>query len=99
MKKEIIRNAFIGEEAVRLTHESGLTVYVINKEFSSAYAVFGTRYGSFDNVFELDGETVNVPHGIAHFLEHKMFETEDGETHTAEFTLAKAEENNHTFAI
>lgn len=96
MKKEIIRNAFIGEEAVRLTHESGLTVYVIKKEFSSAYAVFGTRYGSFDNVFELDGETVSVPHGIAHFLEHKMFETEDGEDTFEQFAEIGADANAYT---
>ncbi len=65
-----------------LYHETlpnGLMVYLLPKAgFSKTYAVFTTRYGSIDSHFRLaDGEEVHVPDGIAHFLEHKMFEKED----------------------
>ena len=48
--------------------------------FSSAYALYGTRYGSIDTTFRSNAneEFVTVPEGIAHFLEHKLFENEDG---------------------
>ncbi|OAJ74220.1 zinc protease, partial [Brevibacillus sp. SKDU10] len=65
-----------------LYHEklpNGLSVYLLPKEgFSKTYAVFTTRYGSNDSHFRLNNqETINVPDGIAHFLEHKLFEKED----------------------
>ena len=64
--------------------ENGLQVYVVEKEdYSSAYALFGTRYGSVDTVFSRDNENFTaVPEGIAHFLEHKLFESEDGDAFT-----------------
>ena len=61
-------------------HESGLRVFVYPKaHFSSSYALFGTRYGSIDNVFRRAGDAAftEVPAGIAHYLEHKLFENED----------------------
>lgn len=61
-------------------HPTGLPMYVLPKKgFSSAYAVIGTRYGSVDNDFAVDGEQLHVPAGIAHYLEHKLFEDEDGD--------------------
>lgn len=65
-----------------LYHETlpnGLAVYLLPKEgFSKTYAVFTTRYGSIDSHFRLrDGKEVQVPDGIAHFLEHKMFDKKD----------------------
>ncbi|WHX88485.1 pitrilysin family protein [Bacillus paralicheniformis] len=60
----------------------GLDVYVLPKEgFNKTYAVFTTKYGSIDNQFVPLGkeEMVRVPDGIAHFLEHKLFEKEDGD--------------------
>ncbi|WP_442956949.1 EF-P 5-aminopentanol modification-associated protein YfmH [Planococcus sp. MB-3u-03] len=63
-----------------LYHEqlpNGLTVYILPKRgFSKTYATFTTKYGSIDNHFVPLGEeqAVQVPDGIAHFLEHKMFE-------------------------
>ncbi|WP_243014258.1 EF-P 5-aminopentanol modification-associated protein YfmH, partial [Brevibacillus borstelensis] len=58
---------------------NGLAVYLVPKQgFSKTYAVFTTRYGSIDSHFRLkNGEEVHVPDGIAHFLEHKMFEKKD----------------------
>lgn len=60
----------------------GLDVYVLPKEgFNKTYAVFTTKYGSIDNQFVPLGkeEMIRVPDGIAHFLEHKLFEKEDGD--------------------
>ena len=84
MKKEIFTNRF-GESYVKFTHQSGLKVFVAEKpEFSSCYAVFGTKYGSIDTFFSKDGgeNFISVPEGIAHFLEHKLFESEDGDAFT-----------------
>ncbi|WP_139488913.1 EF-P 5-aminopentanol modification-associated protein YfmH [Brevibacillus dissolubilis] len=59
--------------------ENGLNIYLLPKAgFSKTYAVFTTRYGSIDSHFKVaGGQEVHVPDGIAHFLEHKMFEKED----------------------
>jgi len=62
--------------------ENGLDVYILPKKgFSKTYVTFTTKYGSIDRTFVPIGETeaVTVPDGIAHFLEHKMFEKEDGD--------------------
>lgn len=61
--------------------ENGLPVYILPKEgFHQKYAIFTTHYGSVDNRFQMPGEKdiLVVPDGIAHFLEHKMFELEGG---------------------
>lgn len=63
-----------------IDHPSGLKILVYPKEnYTSAYAMFGTHYGSIDTDFRLAGEETftSVPEGIAHFLEHKLFESED----------------------
>ncbi len=78
MERTIRENARLGERYTELTHESGLKIYISKKALPTYYAIFATRYGSVDNVFSVDGETLEVPEGIAHFLEHKMFENEDG---------------------
>nr|WP_131503030.1 pitrilysin family protein [Exiguobacterium sp. s166] len=60
--------------------DNGLAVYLLQKKgYEKTYATFTTRYGSIDNRFKKDGQWVNVPDGIAHFLEHKMFESEQGD--------------------
>ena len=77
---KLTENRSINEKFYTLHHESGLDIYVIPKKHSTAFAVFGTRYGSADRTFKLAGENdwLTVPDGVAHFLEHKMFENEDG---------------------
>ena len=47
-------------------------------EFQKSYAFFATNYGGMDMKFRLDGQWRDTPAGVAHFLEHKMFDTEDG---------------------
>jgi predicted Zn-dependent peptidase len=61
---------------------NGLDVYILPKQgFNKTYATFTTKYGSVDNHFVPLGkeEFTKVPDGIAHFLEHKLFEKEDGD--------------------
>jgi len=61
--------------------DNGLHVYILPKPgFQKTYATFATKYGSVDNHFQVEGqEEVKVPDGIAHFLEHKMFEEPTGD--------------------
>ena len=63
------------------TLDSGLTIYVIpKKNVNNIYATYTAKYGSNVNEFKIPGENkfIKVNDGIAHFLEHKLFETEDG---------------------
>lgn len=76
--RTLFTNARTNESVTRIDHPSGLTIYVWPKEgYQSHYAVFGTNYGSIDAAFMLDGKHTEVPAGIAHYLEHKLFENED----------------------
>ncbi|WP_227935868.1 EF-P 5-aminopentanol modification-associated protein YfmH [Alkalihalobacillus deserti] len=62
--------------------DNGLDVYILPKKgFNKTFATFTTKYGSIDQKFTPFGkeESVQVPDGIAHFLEHKMFEDEEGD--------------------
>lgn len=80
MKKEIIKNERLKEQYYKINHPSGLEILVWEmKEFSSTMALFGTKYGSVNTTFKTKNEDdfVTVPEGIAHFLEHKLFENED----------------------
>ena len=82
MLKEYFESDF-GENYVKAEHPSGLKIFILEKpQYNSAYAIFGTKYGSIDNCFSVDGEKCEVPEGIAHFLEHKLFESEDGDAFT-----------------
>ena len=78
---EKITDALIGESYYRIDHPSGLTVFLYPKEdFSKTYAIFGAKFGSIDRQFAVNGgERMVLPDGIAHFLEHKLFEDEDGD--------------------
>lgn len=83
MKKQFFEG-FADEGYLKTTLDSGLTVYLMEKsQYASSYAIFGTKYGSIDTRFSKDGgEEINVPEGIAHYLEHKLFESEDGDAFT-----------------
>ena len=62
------------------TLPSGLTVIVRPMPgYFSTHVIFATRFGSIDRDFRLDGKEVHLPAGVAHFLEHKMFEDQDGD--------------------
>lgn len=69
----------VGETIHHVVLENGLTVYLLKKVgYEKTYATFTTKYGSIDRRFKTD-DWIEVPDGIAHFLEHKMFEKEDGD--------------------
>ena len=76
----IKENQMLGERHYSFKHKSGLEVFVFPKEMTTSYAIIATRYGAIDNKFKLenDDEFTTVPDGIAHFLEHKLFECEGG---------------------
>ena len=69
----------VGETVFHEILENGLHIYVDRRrDFQKSYAFFATNYGGMDMRFKLDGAWKNTPAGVAHFLEHKMFDTEDG---------------------
>ncbi|MBQ7788880.1 MAG: insulinase family protein [Clostridia bacterium] len=80
MSYTVKENKMLGEKYYTFKHKSGLEVFVFPKNMTTSYAIFATRYGAVDNRFKLDTdkEFTSVPDGIAHFLEHKMFECENG---------------------
>lgn len=94
----VVKNPFLNESYTKISHKSGLDIYVVTKDFSMYYALFGTKYGSYDNVFRLEGESeyTEVPAGIAHFLEHKMFESEDGKDVFELYAQTGADANAYT---
>ncbi len=74
-------NKLTGEKLYYKKHESGLDIYIMpRKDYTNNYAIFGTKYGSVDSEFIVPGEdsVTKVPDGIAHYLEHKMFDQPDG---------------------
>lgn len=81
MITQVYENKQLGQYT-KAVLDNGLSVYIMEKKgFKSSYAVFGTKYGSVDTRFSANGEEMReVPAGIAHFLEHKLFENEDGDT-------------------
>ena len=77
MKETIYRH--LEERVFRATCANGLRLIVVPKRgFSKSYAFFATQYGSMDMRFSINGERKETPAGVAHYLEHKMFDTEEG---------------------
>ena len=71
----------IGETLYEATLSNGLRVRVVPKPgFSTCFAAFAVNYGGCHRSFELDGKRMDTPAGIAHFLEHKMFDMPDGDS-------------------
>ena len=82
MELQKISGGSVGDFYYTGTHPSGLRVFLYPKEKSSTtYAIFSTKYGSIDSCFQRSDEPApeTVPEGIAHYLEHKLFESEDGD--------------------
>ncbi len=71
--------AMVGESMYHEKLENGLNVFVFPKpEFQKGYAFFAANYGGMDMRFCLNGAWHNTPAGVAHYLEHKMFDTQEG---------------------
>ena len=77
--------------------ENGLTVMFIPKKGTTKkYVIWGTEFGSIDNHFYLDENEIKVPDGIAHYLEHKLFEQENGKNSLDVLSSLGAEANAYT---
>ena len=78
---QVIENIKLKEKVYKEKLKNGLTVMIIPKKgIQKKYIIWGTNYGSNDNEFFVlgDKENTKVPNGVAHFLEHKMFEQRNG---------------------
>ena len=78
---QLIENLIVKEKIYVEKMKNGLTVMIIPRENTNKkYAIIGTHFGSVDNEFVVPGEekSSKIPDGVAHFLEHKMFEQENG---------------------
>ena len=78
---QIIENLKVREKVYIEKLDNGLTVMIVPKSgVQKKYMIWGTNYGSNDNKFIVPGENIEteVPNGVAHFLEHKLFEQENG---------------------
>lgn len=82
MKIQEIKSERLKDKYIKAEHPSGLRIYLYPQEGRrSTYAIIGTKYGSMNNMFRIEGKEkiTEVPDGIAHYLEHKLFESEDGD--------------------
>ena len=96
---QIIENLKVQEKVYVEKLGNGLTVMIIPKKgVQKKYAIIGTNYGSNDSKFIVPGEDkeTEVPKGVAHFLEHKMFEQESGLNSLDTLTALGVEANAYT---
>ncbi len=92
------RSDLLRESYFHGLHPSGLPIYVFPKNMTTTHAIFATRFGAMDAKFRLQGETAwqTVPDGVAHFLEHKLFENPDGSDSFERFSAYGADANAYT---
>lgn len=96
---KIIENLKVQEKVYVEKLENGLTVMIIPKKgIQKKYVIWGTNYGSNDSKFVIPGEEreTEVPKGVAHFLEHKMFEQKNGINSLDTLTALGVEANAYT---
>ena len=96
---QVIENLKVKEKVYTEKLENGLTVMIIPKKgFQKKYVIWGTNYGSNDSKFVVPGEDkeTEVPKGVAHFLEHKMFEQESGVNSLDTLTALGVDANAYT---
>ncbi|MCL2409052.1 MAG: insulinase family protein [Oscillospiraceae bacterium] len=87
----------IGEQVYSGKLPNGLSVFVVPKRgFNKRYAFFATDYGGADRRFRFAGNWLDTPAGIAHFLEHKMFDMEDGDNALMTLSANGASPNAYT---
>lgn len=87
----------LDETLYRDTLPNGLQIAVVpRKGFAKKIAYFVTGFGSIHTAFTLDGREYTVPGGVAHYLEHKMFDLPDGRDVAGEFAALGASVNAFT---
>ena len=96
MKKIEYTSALLREAYTFVEHASGLSIYVFPKKMTNTYALFATKYGSMNTAFCVGKKQFTMPDGIAHFLEHKLFEAPDGTDTFARFSALGADSNAYT---
>lgn len=82
MKPQQIISEKLQEKYFYMKHPSGLSIYLYPKSgYKSSYAIMGTNYGSINSRFRANpGQVITeVPDGIAHYLEHKLFEGKEAD--------------------
>lgn len=91
----------LGEKYYKISHKSGLDIYICPKDVSTAVAALAVNYGGGDLRFRTSGEEdfTTIPAGVAHFLEHKMFEMENGSDAFDYFAETGADANAFTSAL
>lgn len=90
-------SSFLGEKYYKIQHGSGLKILICPKKRQGSYALFATEFGSIDNTFiDENGKKIKLPDGIAHFMEHKMFDNGDGESVDDIFSRLGADPNAFT---
>ncbi len=75
---EIFTSELISEQYCKVTHKSGLEIYVYPKDMSTLYGILSVNFGGNVTRYEKDGCLFTIPQGCAHFLEHKLFDNSDG---------------------
>ncbi len=75
---QVIENNQIQEKIYTQKLSNGLKVILIPKKTQKKYIIWGVNYGSIDRKFMVDDKEIVVPDGIAHYMEHKLFEQENG---------------------
>ncbi len=96
---QVIESLKVKEKIYKEKLDNGLTVMIIPKKgIEKKYMIWGTNYGSNDSVFFVPGEEkeTTVPNGVAHFLEHKLFEQENGTNSLDVLTSLGVEANAYT---
>ena len=96
---QVIENLKVKEKLYIEKLKNGLTVMIVPKPgMKKKYMIWGTNYGSNDNKFIVPGEqeVTEVPNGVAHFLEHKLFEQEDGTNSLDTLTALGVNANAYT---
>ncbi|MGI6308983.1 MAG: EF-P 5-aminopentanol modification-associated protein YfmH [Dethiobacteria bacterium] len=83
MRWQVKQNDSLKEKIFHVALEGGPELYILpRKGYNKKYAIFSTRFGSIDNTFRIidngEEEEIILPDGVAHFLEHKLFDEEEG---------------------
>ena len=95
---QIIENSKIKEKVYIEKLNNGLTIMIVPKKVRKKYIIWGTKFGSIDNKFLVEGNeaATNVPDGIAHYLDHKLFEQENGKNSLVVLSSLGVEANAYT---
>ena len=89
--------SLLEEKIFKKQLDNGLTVTLIQKKgFKSATCAFTTSFGGIYNKILVNGQKYELPLGVAHFLEHKLFSMEDGNDVTNKFSNIGLEVNAYT---